>query len=101
MRRNCLRHLAATMQILQPTLMVLQGEGVQNWIAPVLGLMKDRTEHLAETHVAGNRVFVCRVSHPSAPTHAISWGNRLDAPYLVEVVEPTLRLATSLVLDKN
>ncbi|HEX9236314.1 MAG TPA: hypothetical protein VF972_08545 [Actinomycetota bacterium] len=92
MRRNCLRHFAATMQILEPTLMVLQGEGVQSWIGPVLGVMAERTENLGEAHVAGNRVLVCRFSHPSA--HGVlRWGDRLDAPYLREVVEPTLRLA--------
>ncbi|HEV8178141.1 MAG TPA: hypothetical protein VGP44_10690, partial [Gemmatimonadales bacterium] len=94
MRRNCLRHFEATMRILEPTLMVLQGEGVQNWIGPVLGLMDDRTEHLAEAQVTGNRVLVCRFSHPSA--HGVlQWGARLDAPYLREVVEPTLRLAVA------
>lgn len=92
MRRNCLRHFAATMAILEPTLLVLQGEGVQDWIAPVLGLMEERAPHLAETRLADNRVLVCRFSHPSA-RGALSWGNRLDAPYLRQVVEPTLRVA--------
>lgn len=96
MRRNCLKHFAATMQILEPTLMVLQGEGVQDWIAPVLGLMDERAPHLAETQVAGNRVLVCRFSHPAA-RGSLSWGNRPDVPYLREVVEPTLRLAVSLL----
>jgi hypothetical protein len=92
MRRNCLRHFAATMRILQPTLLVLQGEGVQNWIGPVLGLMEERTPNLAEAHVADARVLVCRFSHPAAHG-SLSWGQHLDAPYLREVVEPTLRLA--------
>lgn len=96
MRRNCLKHFAATMQILEPTLMVLQGEGVQDWIAPVLGLMDERAPHLAETQLAGNRVLVCRFSHPAA-RRDLSWGNRPDAPYLGEVVEPTIRLAISLL----
>ena len=96
MRRNCLRHFAATVEILQPTLLVLQGEGVQDWIAPVLGVTEDVAPHLSETHLAGNRVLVCRFSHPSAHGN-LRWGDRLDAPYLREVVEPTLRLATSLL----
>jgi hypothetical protein len=79
------------MRVLEPTLMVLQGEGVQDWIAPVLGLMDERTSHLAETHLAAGRVLVCRFSHPAAHG-ALSWGYR-DAPYLREVVEPTLRVA--------
>ena len=96
MRRNCLRHFAATIKILEPTLMVLQGEGVQDWIAPVLGLMEERTPHLAEANLADARVVVCRFSHPAARGN-LSWGNRPDAPYLLQVVEPTLRLAVSLL----
>lgn len=91
MRRNCLRHFDATMRTLQPTLLVLQGEGVQDWIAPALGVMEQRSSHLAEAHPAGGRVVVCRFSHPSA-RGKLSWGS-LGAPYLREVVEPTLRLA--------
>jgi len=94
MRRNCVRHFAATIAILDPTLMILQGEGVQNWIAPVLGPMDDRTENLAEAHIAGSRVLVCRFSHPSA-RGVLRWGDRLDRAYLREVVEPTLRLAVA------
>jgi hypothetical protein len=96
MRRNCLRHFEATMAILEPTLLVLQGKGVQNWIAPVLGQMQDRAPHLAEAHLAGNRILVGGFSHPSA-RGGLSWGNRLDSPYLREVIEPTLRLAVSLL----
>lgn len=91
MRRNCLRHFDATMKILQPTLLVLQGEGVQDWIAPALGVMDQHSPHLAEAQLAGSRVVVCRFSHPAA-RGKLSWGNP-DAPYLREVVEPTLRLA--------
>jgi hypothetical protein len=96
MRRNCLRHFAMTMEILEPTLMVLQGEGVQNWIGPVIGMTQERTPQLGEASIAGNRVLVCRFSHPSA-RGALSWGNRLDASYLRDVVEPTLRRAVSML----
>jgi hypothetical protein len=96
MRSNCVRHFAASMQILEPTIMVLQGHGVQRWIASVLGSMVEHTPWLSEARVAGNRTLVCRFSHPSARP-PLRWGDRLDAPYLREVVEPTLRLATSML----
>jgi hypothetical protein len=95
MKQNCLKHFAATMKILQPTLLVLQGHGVLKWLSPVLGLMDERAPHLSEARLAGNRVLVCHFSHPAA-RGSLSWGNRLDAPYLLEVMEPTLRLAVSL-----
>jgi hypothetical protein len=56
--------------------------------------MDDRTENLAEAHIAGSRVLVCRFSHPSA-RGVLRWGDRLDRAYLREVVEPTLRLAVA------
>ncbi len=62
----------------------------------MLGPMDERAPHLGETQLAGSRVLVCRFSHPAA-RGSLSWGNRLDAPYLREVVEPTLRLAISLL----
>jgi hypothetical protein len=49
----------------------------RKWIAPVLGLMHERTDHLAEAQVAGNRVLVCRFSHHSAQNHA----NPVDHPH--------------------
>jgi len=97
MRDNCLEHFEATMKILQPTLLVLQGHGVLKWLSPVLGVMDERAPHLSEACLAGNRVLVCRFSHPSAPDRSIRWGDCLDAPYLLEVVEPTLRLAVSIL----
>lgn len=96
MRSTCLRHFAASMEILEPTIMVLQGHGVQRWIAPVLGSMEEHTPHLSEARLAGSRILVCRFSHPAAHP-PLGWGNRVDASYLRQVVEPTLRLATSLL----
>lgn len=95
MKRNCLRHFAATLDVLAPTLVILQGVGVQRWVAPVLGMMEDVTPHLARANLKGSDPLVCLFSHPSARGD-LRWGARLDAPYLVEVVEPTLRLAVSL-----
>jgi hypothetical protein len=96
MKHNCLKHLVATLEILEPTLLVLQGVGVQTWMAPVLGMMEEITPHLAKANLGGADPLVCLFTHPSARSKAYGWGNRLDAPYLVEVVEPTLRLAMSL-----
>ena len=50
------------------------------------------TEHLYEARVNGSRVMVCSFSHPSAHG-ALQWGAKLDAPYLIDVVAPTIRQA--------
>jgi hypothetical protein len=36
--------------------------------------------------------MVCSFSHPSAHG-SVRWGDKLDAPYLVDVVVPTIRKA--------
>lgn len=95
MKRNCLKHFAATLEILEPTLLVLQGVGVQNWVAPALGMMEEITPYLARAHLRGADPLVCRFSHPSA-RGKLRWGARLDASYLIEVVEPTIRRAIAL-----
>jgi hypothetical protein len=95
MRRNCLRHFDATTRILEPTLLVLQGEGVQDWIAPALGLMDERSRHLSQAELPWGHVVVCRFSHPSA-RGKLAWGNP-TSPYLLEVVVPTLHDAISLL----
>ena len=38
MRRNCARHFRRTMEILEPTAIVAEGQGVRSWIGDSLGL---------------------------------------------------------------
>lgn len=92
MRRRCLRHFEATLRVLEPTILVLQG--VRNWIAPLLGEQEVLDPHLSRIEVAGQSVLMCDFSHPSAHP-PLRWGANLDAPYLVQVVEPTLRRAVA------
>jgi hypothetical protein len=92
MRRNCLEHFRATLRILQPTVVILQGGGVASWTAPVFGIIREHSHFLAEATYDGGRALLCRFSHPSARAPN-RWGDRLDSPYLIKVVEPTLREA--------
>lgn len=94
MRRNCMRHFAATLEILEPTVLILQGIGVQDWIAPVMEKRRALSPYLAEAEVGGQHLLVCQFSHPTARA-ALRWGDRLDSQYLVSVVEPTLRQAVA------
>lgn len=96
MRRNCLRHFAASVEILQPTLIVLQGVGVQRWVRSFIGAGMPITEYLAEVTIGGTRSLVCAFSHPAAHG-SMRWGDRLDGPYLTQVVVPTLRTARARI----
>jgi uracil-DNA glycosylase len=91
MLNNCERHFQATLEILEPTIVVIQGIKVWKWSKNVLVPIKKRSENLFECDLAGRRVMVAAFTHPSA------WGpDRWDSPtsvYFKQVVRPTLRRA--------
>lgn len=88
---NCERHFQATLEILDPTIVVTQGIKVWRWSKNVLVPVKQRTENLFECELAGRRVMVATFTHPSA------WGpDRWDSPrsaYFKKIVRPTLERA--------
>jgi hypothetical protein len=96
MFRNCRSHFAATMAILEPTLLISQGRLVGKWVNQLLPPDHAHGTYLHEAHREYGRVLVCTFSHPSAHG-SLRWGDRLDAPYLTDVVAPTLDKAVSLV----
>jgi hypothetical protein len=96
MRSNCLEHFSATLEVLQPTVVVLQGAGVARWTRPIFRVEAEHSPHLLQATFEGGRALVCRLSHPSAHGE-LRWGDRLDRPYLREVVEPTLQGAVALL----
>lgn len=96
MFRNCGSHFAATMSILQPTLVISQGRAVAQWVEQLYLPDHRYGPHLHEAHADYGKVIVCAFSHPSA-RGSERWGDRLDAPYLAEVVAPALIQAKSLL----
>jgi hypothetical protein len=92
MRRHCLQHFRASLDILEPTVLVLQGIGVRRWIAPLLQDPKVLGGCLESAAVGGRRTIVCAFAHPSAQGQK-RWGDDLEGSYLRDTVEPTLREA--------
>lgn len=99
MARNCGIHFAATLSILEPTIVILQGAKVAKWAADVLASARHQTDYLYEAMHDGRRVAVCSFSHPSAHG-SVRWGDRPDAPYVSQVVAPTLQAALQLSRDR-
>ena len=92
---NCASHFNETISILKPTILILQGHNVTNWTKKVTALVPHRTysQYLYEARLGHqHRVLVCCFSHPSARLE-LRWGDSLNAPYLTDVVVPTLREA--------
>jgi hypothetical protein len=89
MRDNCVEHFEATLRILQPTVVILQGRGVARWTASALPKERSISEHLYESTIGNQPAIVCSFSHPSAHGDQ-RWGDSLSAPYILDVIEPTL-----------
>jgi hypothetical protein len=94
MRDRCLEHFTATLKILDPTVVVLQGTAVGRWSSDVLVPTRVLGPNLYAADFNGRQVLVCAFSHPAAHG-GLRWGDSLSAPYLIDTVVPTLRNALS------
>ena len=96
MRNNCARHFCRTMEILEPTVIVAEGQGVRSWIGGPLGLGSKPTSvyegpAIPEVaRIAGERVDILTFNHPSAGGQSAWWGKSIGSRYLKEVFEPTI-----------
>lgn len=96
MLRNCERHFQATLEILEPTIVVLQGVRMWKWSKNVLVPKRSLSDHLIECSLGGKTTLVAAFSHPSSyGKKPIRWDSP-DAPYFKDVVYPTLRQAVPL-----
>jgi hypothetical protein len=96
MRSNCLRHFRATVRILEPTVLIVQGKGVRSWLASAVEAEEHLSPTLSRTTIAGRSILAAQFSHPSARGNP-PWGDRLDATYLTDVVAPTMRELVALL----
>jgi uracil-DNA glycosylase len=92
---NCEDHFQATLAILEPTLVILQGTTVAKRATKALPVRRAYSAHLYEAGIGEGRTLVCSFSHPSA-RGALRWGDSIDSPYLNRVVVPTLQKALRL-----
>lgn len=97
MRKNCLKHFETTIEFLEPTIVILQGRGVREWLKPSIAAeSRTATDAVSRATLAGIDVVLCSFTHPSA--HAPhGWGNRIDGEYLCNTVKPGLETALKLL----
>ena len=90
MQQNCSRHFVSTLRILRPTVIIVQGIGVRNWMRQFLKwpLANDVIQKLA---IDGELVDVFTFVHPSASGEYGWWGNSPNSNYLLTVVRPTIQ----------
>lgn len=96
MKQNCAKHFLRTLEILEPTVIVAEGQGVRRWIGGPLGLgEKHPTQYDGPatpetTCLAGKPVDILTFNHPSASGRSGWWGKSPKSKYLRLVVEPTI-----------
>lgn len=90
MRRNCIPHFMRTLDILDPTLVVLQGQGVRKWVGHELGIGSSGPVQ-STCSINGHDVTVLTFDHPSAGGNSGYWGNSIKSKYLLETVGPAIR----------
>ena len=91
MLANCERHFVATLEILQPTLIVIQGKRVWNRSQGALPVVNELGPDLIEAQVGSGRALVCTFTHPSA--RGIHRWDSPSSPYFRSTVQPTLERA--------
>jgi uracil-DNA glycosylase len=93
MKRNCVRHLRATVTILQPTVLVVQGNVAADMLREAFPDMRVGRQGAVIPTLG---TIVALLAHPSARAdqrrgdrERLDWA-RLDSPYLTGEVEPLL-----------
>jgi hypothetical protein len=92
MRSNCTGHKRETVNLLEPTLVISQGENLSKPLRSVFEVVKEHSPTLAECRLGDHSFVWADLRHP---TFNLDW---LSRPYLKDVVGPTLREARRLAL---
>jgi hypothetical protein len=95
MQKNCAAHFLKTIDILDPTIIVVQGFGVRNWLERSFSLQR-RTNPIEQVSLGNTSRTLMTFMHPSAPRVGW-WGNSIKSKYLHETVVPTVQA----YLDQN
>ena len=92
MRRNCASHFVKTLEILEPTLVVTQGKGVQSWLRRSFDIRAMGAPPIEALQVNDEWVPMLGLTHPSA-RFPDNWGSNERTPYLLNVVSPAVAAA--------
>ncbi|MEZ4672926.1 MAG: hypothetical protein R2932_01625 [Caldilineaceae bacterium] len=89
MRRNCNEHFRATLEILEPTVLIVEGKSIWPNVRWAFDTLTPVDEPLYRAEIAGRAFFALSFTHPSS-MHPHNWGINAETPYLLKVVVPTV-----------
>lgn len=90
MRENCLEHLRASLNILEPTIIVVESKGYWPEIKRCFDRLDPDPEGFYRVRYGEHDALLAKLTHPSAGGRN-NWGNGIRRPYLLNTVVPLAR----------
>lgn len=91
MKLNCSKHFRASLEILEPTVIVLQSKSFNEFFLGVFDNVELLHDNLYIGKINNRKMFLTCFTHPSTPTNKGNWGRDEKTPYLLKVVTPTIK----------
>ncbi|MFH1634873.1 MAG: hypothetical protein ABIG63_12830 [Chloroflexota bacterium] len=91
MRQNCRDHFRHTLEILEPTIAVVQGKGFQDLVKNSMDSVKsiDNSNIVYRVQLGKNEFHLLTFSHPSARNNT-GWASE-SSPYLLNTIAPIVK----------
>ncbi len=96
MRRNCNEHFRATLEILAPTVVIVEGKAMWPNVRRAFDTMQAVEEPIFRATIGAHECFVLSFTHPSA-MHPHNWGVNAETPYLLETIVPAVARLCTLI----
>lgn len=91
--RNCFPHLVRTIEILEPTLCIMQGAAIYRDISHRISVVERISAHLEVAKFGRHETLLFHGNHPSAGSSTTGYGTVSASPYFTDTVEPSVREA--------
>ncbi|MCS3880609.1 hypothetical protein GII30_19425 [Gordonia amarae] len=90
---NCFPHLVRTIEILEPTLCIMQGASIYRDIACRIATVEKIDANLEVAKFGRHQTLFFHGNHPSAGSSTTGYGTASASPYFLQTVEPAIREA--------
>lgn len=101
MKQNCGSHFRQVLEILEPTVIVVQGKGIWKWVCKCFDDIKPIEGVLYRGQIGKAQPLVASFTHPSARSKYYNWGTNEKTPYLKETVLPTVHRIRQLLFEEH
>ncbi len=97
MRENCSAHFRRTMEILEPTVIIVQGKDAGRWVLSAFDEVESLGGPLKRVTLGENAALLAVFTHPAA-RHPHNWGASERTPYLRQTVKPAIERMRRAIL---